>query len=90
MLLIPVLYNSGDNAVIIDVNIVSGGKFGKTRHSQDFAGNGNQEAGAGSNFNFPHGNYEVFGQTQKTGVVGQRLLGFGNTDRQLVLADFFN
>ena len=60
--------------------MIGGGNFRKAGHAQDFAGDGNQEARAGGNFDFAHGNDEIAGQSQKTWVVGKRLLGFGNAD----------
>ena len=81
---------AADNSVGRDVDLFGGGNFRQARHCHDVAAQHDDKARARRNFQFAHGDAEIRRATEFRGVVAQRVLRFGNANRQVPETAPFN
>ena len=69
------LEQAGDLAVLIHVDPLCSGNLGKTGHGHDLTGEGNQEAGAGSDLDVPYRDGKAHRSAQLGLIVREGILG---------------
>ena len=78
------LEQAADEAVLVDVDLFGRRNFRQAGHTHHVSGDGNQEAGAGCDFDFADGGHEIPGAATQTRLVRKGALGFGDADGQLL------
>src|SRR5437016_13495575 len=74
--------NADDLSRGIYIHTHSTRDFRQAGHEHHVAGNDNYKAGAGRERSIGHIKGPPSGRAHELGIIGERILGFGNTDRQ--------
>jgi len=77
---------AADDAVFVHVNIFGGGMAGQAGHGVDFSREGDDKAGSGGEADFSYRERIAARGTEQRFVVRNRILGFGDADRQAAVA----
>ena len=71
---------SGNDAVVIHIDLGRCGDFGQARHGHDIAGQHNNESCAGRHLHIFNGDRKVFRRTELGHIVREAVLRLGDTD----------
>ena len=77
---------TGDAAVVGNIDVDSGGDLGQAGHGHDAAADDHHKAGAGSQTDLPDIHAEAGGGSLEGGVVAEAVLGLGDADREIAVA----
>ena len=79
---------SRDLSLGIHVDIDGGGLLGQAGHGHNVAADDHHETGTGGKADFPHLHGKAGGRTGQLGVIAETVLGLGDADRQVAVAQF--